>query len=49
MNTVKEISLEVVLRSLARVAAGTGIAAVLLWLLWAMLDVRYIDSAFTLL
>jgi len=49
MGTVKEISLlEMVLRSLARIAAGAGIAAVLLWLLWVMLDVRHMNSGFTL-
>jgi len=49
MGTVKEISLlEMVLRSLARIAAGAGIAAVLLWLLWVMLDVRHMNSDFTL-
>jgi hypothetical protein len=46
---VKEISLlEVVLRGAARFAAVSGVIALLVWLTWVMLDVRNMQSGFTL-
>lgn len=48
-NTVKEISLvEVLLRTVARVAAVSGVIAFLVWISWVMLDVRNMQSGFTL-
>ena len=49
MNAMKEVSLlEIIGRSLAKVAAGAGIAAVLIWLTYVMLDVGHMQSGFTL-
>ena len=46
---MKEVSLlEMIGRSLAKVAAGAGVAALLLWLTYVMLDVGYMQSGFTL-
>jgi len=46
---VKEVSVvEMLLRSIAKVAAGSGIAALLLWLTYVMLDVQHMNSGFTL-
>jgi hypothetical protein len=46
---VKEISLlELVLRGAARFAAISGVIALLVWLTWVMLDVRNMQSGFTL-
>jgi hypothetical protein len=46
---VKEISpLELVARFAARVAAGAGVLALLLWVGWVMLDVKNLQSGFTL-
>ena len=46
---MKNVSLlEIVLRNLAKVAAGSGIAALLLWLTYVMLDVQHMNSGFTL-
>lgn len=46
---MREMSLmELVLRNLAKVAVGAGIAAVLLWLTYVMLDVQHMQSGFTL-
>jgi hypothetical protein len=46
---VKEISpLEVLLRTAAKLAAGAGVLALLLWISWIMLDVRHLQSGFTL-
>ncbi len=46
---MKEISLlEVVLRGAARFAAVSGVIALLVWLTWVMLDVRNMQSGFTL-
>ena len=46
---MKEVSmLEMIGRSLAKVAAGAGIAAVLIWLTYVMLDVGHMQSGFTL-
>ena len=49
INAMKEVSLlETVGRSLAKVAAGAGIAAVLIWLTYVMLDIGHMQSGFTL-
>ncbi len=46
---VKEISpLELLLRAAARFAAISGVVAVLVWLTWVMLDVKNMQSGFTL-
>jgi hypothetical protein len=46
---VKEISLlEVLLRGAARFAAVSGVIALLVWVTWVMLDVRNMQSGFTL-
>jgi hypothetical protein len=46
---VKEISpFEVLLRSAAKVAAVSGVIALLVWLTWVMLDVSHMQSGFTL-
>ena len=46
---MKEVSLlEMIGRSLAKVAAGAGVAAVLIWLTYVMLDVGHMQSGFTL-
>ena len=46
---VKEISLfEAIFKFVARVAAGSGIAALLLWILIVALDLKHMNSGFTL-
>lgn len=46
---VKEISpLEIVLRATARVAAISGVVALLIWVTWVMLDLKNLQSGFTL-
>ena len=46
---MKEVSaLEIVLRSAAKVAAVSGVVAVLIWVLWVMLDVTGLQPGFTL-
>lgn len=40
--------MEIVLRSAAKVAAVSGVVAVLIWLLWVMLDVKGLQPGFTL-
>jgi hypothetical protein len=46
---VKEISLmELVLRMAGRVAAVSGVIALLVWLTWVMLDFKSMQSGFTL-
>ena len=46
---MKNVSLvEILLRNIAKVAAGSGIAALLLWLTYVMLDVQHMNSSFTL-
>jgi hypothetical protein len=46
---VKEISLlELVGRFVARFAAVSGVIALLIWITWVMLDVRNLQSGFTL-
>ena len=36
------------LRNIAKVPAGSGIAALLLWLTYVMLDVQHMQGGFTL-
>ncbi|QVV68524.1 MULTISPECIES: hypothetical protein [unclassified Synechococcus] len=46
---MKEISLmELVLRMAGRVAAVSGVIALLVWLTWVMLDFKSMQSGFTL-
>ncbi len=46
---MKEISFAaVVLRTLARFAAVSGVLALLIWLSWVMLDLKHLQSGFTL-
>jgi hypothetical protein len=46
---VKEISLlELVLRAAGKVAAVSGVIGLLVWLTWVMLDVKNMQSGFTL-
>jgi len=46
---MKEISpLELLLRLGSRVAAVAGVIGLLIWLTWVMLDVRSMQSGFTL-
>ena len=46
---MKEVSLlEMIGRSVAKVAAGAGIAGVLIWLTYVMLDIGHMQSGFTL-
>lgn len=46
---MKEISaLELLLKLAGRIAAISGVIGLLLWLTWVMLDVRNMQSGFTL-
>jgi hypothetical protein len=46
---VKEISLlELVLRATGRIAAVSGVIGLVVWLTWVMLDVKNMQSGFTL-
>ena len=46
---MKNVSLvEILLRNIAKVGAGSGIAALLLWLTYVLLDVQHMNSGFTL-
>jgi len=46
---VKEISaFELLLRAVGRFAAVSGVIALLVWLSWVMLDVKSMQSGFTL-
>lgn len=48
-SVVKEVSfMTVVVRSLGRFAAGSGVLALVLWLTWVMLDLKHLQSGFTL-
>jgi hypothetical protein len=48
-TAVKEISpLEMVVRVVGRVAAVSGVVGLLVWLTWVMLDVKSMQSGFTL-
>ena len=46
---MKEISLlEMVVRTAGRLLAASGVVALLVWLTWVMLDVKSMQSGFTL-
>ena len=46
---MKEVSLlEMIGRSVAKFAAGAGVAAVLIWLTYVLLDIGHMQSGFTL-
>lgn len=46
---MKEVSVvEVLLRTVGRVAAVSGVIALLVWVTWVMLDVSHMQSGFTL-
>lgn len=46
---MKEISpLELLGRYAARIAAVSGVVALLIWVTWVMLDIRNLQSGFTL-
>ncbi|MEB3183524.1 MAG: hypothetical protein VKN15_03940 [Cyanobacteriota bacterium] len=46
---MKEISaVELLLRAVGRFAAVSGVIALLVWLSWVMLDVKSMQSGFTL-
>lgn len=48
-SPMKEISpLELVGRFVARFAAVSGVIALLVWITWVMLDIRNLQSGFTL-
>ncbi len=48
-TAVKEINpLEMVVRVVGRVAAVSGVVGLLVWLTWVMLDVKNMQSGFTL-
>ena len=48
-SCVKEISpLELIGRTVARIAAVSGVIALLIWVTWVMLDVKNLQSGFTL-
>lgn len=46
---MKEVSvLELLGKTIARVAAASGVIALLIWLTWVMLDLKHLQSGFTL-
>jgi hypothetical protein len=46
---VKQVSFaSEVVRSLGRFAAVSGVVALLVWLTWVMLDLKHLQSGFTL-
>jgi hypothetical protein len=46
---VKQVSFaSEVLRTLGRFAAFSGVAALLIWITWVMLDLKHLQSGFTL-
>jgi hypothetical protein len=46
---VKEISVvQQLVRLISRFAAASGVIAVLIWLTWVMLDIKHLQSGFTL-
>lgn len=48
-TAMKEVSaVELLARALARLAAISGVVALLGWLTWVMLDLRHLQSGFTL-
>lgn len=49
VRQLKEISFTaVVVRTLGRFAAISGVVALLIWLSWVMLDLKHLQSGFTL-
>lgn len=47
--TVKQVSFATeVLRTLGRFAAFSGVMALVLWITWVMLDLKHLQSGFTL-
>ena len=48
-TSMKEISIfELIARNLARLAAASGVVALVIWLTWVMLDFEHMNSGFTL-
>ena len=48
-RTLREMSVaELVLRNVGKVAAVSGVIGVVIWLSWVMLDVKHLQSGFTL-
>ena len=48
-HSVKEISpLQLLVRMGGRVAAVSGVVALLVWVTWVMLDIKNLQSGFTL-
>ena len=48
-KTLREMSVvELLLRNVAKFAAASGVIGVLIWLSWVMLDVKHLQSGFTL-
>jgi hypothetical protein len=46
---MKEVSVaEMLLKTVGRLAATSGVIALLLWLTWVMLDLKHLQSGFTL-
>jgi len=46
---MREMSVaELLLRNIAKFAAISGVVGVLLWLTWIMLDIKHLQSGFTL-
>ena len=46
---MKEISaLEMVVKSVGRFAAVSGVIGLLIWITWVMLDIKNLQSGFTL-
>lgn len=46
---MKEISLlEMLVKSVGRFAAISGVIALLIWITWVMLDIKNLQSGFTL-
>lgn len=46
---MKEVSAaEMLLRLVGRLAAASGVIALLVWLSWVMLDLKHLQSGFTL-
>ena len=48
-RTLREMSVaELVLRNVGKFAAVSGVIGVVIWLSWVMLDVKHLQSGFTL-
>lgn len=46
---MKEVSVaEMLLKTVGRLAAASGVIALLLWVTWVMLDLKHLQSGFTL-